>query len=190
MKLEKTISNSILEENENGITIYATPNSDYIISPVSGHEKANAPFFYQEVSGDFVLRAKVSHDFVSTYDACALLAMDHEKLWAKGCFEMSDTGLHTIVSVMTNERSDDANCVNVDSKEAWIQLSRKGNTFAVHYSLDGKQFSLARLTYLEMNHTIKVGFLAQSPKGNGGARNFNDILFKNETIDDIRKGNL
>ena len=102
---------------------------------------------------------------------------------------MSDYGVTFIVSVMTNGCSDDANCISVDGTEAWLQLSRKGNVFAVHYSLDGKQFKMARLTYLPMSSTIKVGFEAQSPVGSGGVRNFSDIDFRNITLNDIRNGN-
>lgn len=189
MNLKKTIPDSCYEEVENGIRAYATPNTDYFVNPETNEVTANAPFFYKEVSGDFMLRAKVSLDFESTYDACVLLALDNERLWAKACFEMSDYGVPFIVSVMTNGCSDDANCISVDGTEAWLQLSRKGNVFAVHYSLDGKQFKMARLTYLPMSSTIKVGFEAQSPVGSGGVRNFSDIDFRNITLNDIRNGN-
>lgn len=189
MKLEKTIPDSIFEEVENGIRAYATPNTDYFVNPETNEVTANAPFFYKEVSGDFLLRARVSLDFTSTFDACVLLALDNERLWAKACFEMSDYGLPTIVSVMTNGRSDDANCISVDVTEVWLQLSRKGNVFGIHYSLDGKHFRMARLTFLPMNNTIKLGFEAQSPLGNGGVRNFSDVVFKNEALNDIRNGN-
>lgn len=189
MNLKKTIPDSWFEEVENGIRAYAMPNTDYFVNPETGDVTANAPFFYEEVSGDFVLRARVSLDFKSTYDACVLLALDNERLWAKACFEMSNYGFPTIISVMTNGRSDDAFCISVDGTEAWLQLSRKGDVFAVHYSLDGKLFKMARLAYLPMSSTIKVGFEAQSPTGNGGVRNFRDIDFKNISLNNIRNGN-
>ena len=165
------------------------PDTDYFVNPETGEVTANAPFFYEEVSGDFVLRAKVSLDFESAYDACVLLALDNERLWAKACFEMSDFGVPLIVSVMTNGLSDDANGIGVDGTEAWLQLSRKGNVFAVHYSLDGKEFRMARLAYLPMSSTIKIGFEAQSPSGSGGVRNFSDIDFRKVSLSNIRNGN-
>lgn len=189
MKLVKNIPDSFFEETENGIRAYATPNTDYFVNPETNEVIANAPFFYREVSGDFLLRARVSLNFESVFDACVLFAMDNERLWAKACFEMSDLGYPSIVSVMTNGRSDDANCIGVDGTEVWLQLSRKGNVFGIHYSLDGRQFRMARLTYLPMNNTIKAGFVAQSPMGNGGERNFSDIDFRNVSLNDIRNGN-
>lgn len=189
MNLQKTIPDSCFENVENGIIAYAIPNTDYFVNPETNEVTANAPFFYEEVSGDFMLRARVSLDFKSTYDACVLLALDNERLWAKACFELSDFGVPLIVSVMTNGRSDDANCINVDNSEVWLQLSRKGNVFGIHYSLDGREFRMARLTYLPMKDTIKVGFVAQSPTGSGGKRFFSYIEFEHISLSDIRNGN-
>lgn len=177
------------EVMENEIQIYAPAGTDYFVNPLDGNVKANAPFFYKEVEGDFVLRAKVSHDFVSTYDACVLFALDNDKLWAKACFEYTDLGTHSVVTVMTNERSDDANGVNVDGNEIWLQMSRKDNLFAIHYSYDGKKYMMARLCHMPMQKKIKVGLEAQSPLGNGGIRKFADVSLELRSLTDIRNGN-
>ncbi|ABX41809.1 DUF1349 domain-containing protein [Lachnoclostridium phytofermentans] len=174
---------------EDGIHIYAPAKTDYFVNPADGKVVTDAPFFYKEVEGDFVLRAKVSHDFVSTYDACVLLALENEKLWAKACFEYTDLGTHSVVTVMTNERSDDANGVDVDGDEVWLQLSRKDNLFAIHYSQDGKEFKMARLCNLPMQKKIKVGLEAQSPTGDGGSRRFSNVSLELRSLEDIRKGN-
>ena len=126
------------EETENGIDIYAPAETDYFVNPVDGQVKADAPFFYKEVEGDFILRSKVSLDFESIYDACVLLALENDKLWAKACFEYTDFGTNAVVTVMTNNKSDDANGVNVEGNEIWLQMSRKDDVFAIHYSLDVK----------------------------------------------------
>ncbi|MEG0593546.1 MAG: DUF1349 domain-containing protein [Coprobacillus sp.] len=186
----KWLSKSRFEEIDNGIKVYAPAGSDYFVDPVSEQVTATAPFLYQEVTGDFVLKAKVRHDFISTYDACVLLALESETLWAKACFEFSDLGTHSIVTVMTNQRSDDANNAVIDGDEVWLQLSRKGNVFAVHYSLDGITYKMARLTFLPMKETIKVGFEAQSPTGDGGMRCFENISLEQKTLEDIRNGNI
>lgn len=176
------------EETDNGIQIYAPGETDYFVNPVDGEVKANAPFFYKEVEGDFILRAKVSLDFESIYDACVLLALDHDKLWAKACFEFTDLGTNAVVTVMTNEKSDDANGVTVNGNEVWLQMSRKDNVFAIHYSLDGKEFLMSRLAYLPMQKKIKVGLEAQSPTGKGGMRNFSEFSLETRSPIDIRKG--
>lgn len=174
---------------EDGIHIYAPAKTDYFVNPADGKVQTDAPFFYKEVEGDFVLRAKVSHDFVSTYDACVLLALENEKLWAKACFEYTDLGTNSVVTVMTNERSDDANGVDVDGNEIWLQLSRQDDLFAIHYSQDGKEFKMARLCHLPMQKKIKVGLEAQSPTGNGGTRRFSNVSLELRSLEDIRNGN-
>lgn len=176
------------EIKKNGIDIYAPANTDYFVNPIDGKVIADAPFFYKEVEGDFIFKARVSHDFVSTFDACVLLALAHDKLWAKACFEYTDFGTNAVVTVMTNERSDDANGINVDSKEIWLQIARKDNVFAIHYSFDGEEFVMARLAHLPMPKKIKVGIEAQSPTGQGGIRSFRDVSLEMRSPEDIRMG--
>jgi regulation of enolase protein 1 (concanavalin A-like superfamily) len=182
------INETKYEETEDGIQVYAPADTDYFVNPIDGNVKANAPFFYKEVDGDFILRAKVSHDFISTYDACVLLALENDKLWAKACFEYTDLGTNAVVTVMTNEKSDDANGINIEGNEIWLQMSRKDNVFAIHYSLDGKEFMMSRLSYLPMQKKIKVGLEAQSPTGKGGMRKFTDVSLEIRSPLDIRKG--
>lgn len=177
------------KETADGIQIYAPAGTDFFVNPEDGSIKADAPFLFREVEGDFILRAKVSHAFQSTFDACALLAMDHETLWAKACFEYSDLGWHAIVSVMTNGRSDDANGVNIADNAVWLQLARKGNVFAIHHSLDGNTFEMTRLCFLPMRPAIKVGLVAQSPLGSGGIRKFKHVSLEQRSLQDIRNGN-
>ena len=176
------------EETENGIDIYAPAETDYFVNPVDGQVKADAPFFYKEVEGDFILRSKVSLDFESIYDACVLLALENDKLWAKACFEYTDFGTNAVVTVMTNNKSDDANGVNVEGNEIWLQMSRKDDVFAIHYSLDGEDFIMARLAHLPMSKKIKVGLEAQSPTGKGGMRRFDNVSLELRSPLDIRKG--
>ena len=189
MTFNKTMFEGDYEILEDGIKAFATPGSNLFVDPYSGESVVNAPFFYEEVTGDFVLRARVSHDFVSTYDACVLLAFEDEQLWAKACFEYTDYDTHSVVSVMTNGRSDDANSVDVDGNEVWLQLARRGNVFGIHYSTDGKEYRMARLANLPMGETIKVGLVAQSPMGEGGDRYFRDVELKKISLKNIRNGN-
>lgn len=170
------------------IIMTALPNTDYFVNPETDEVLANAPFVYQEISGDFVMQAKVSANFVSTYDAGVLLALDDEKKWAKACFEYTDLGTKAVVTVMTNGKSDDANGVNIESNEVWLRLSRKGNVFAVHYSIDGERFMMVRLTHIPMSETIKVGMVAQSPMGEGGQTTFEHFSLVEKTVEDIRGG--
>lgn len=179
-----------LVPEENGFAIIALPHSDFFQDPTGGNgTRSNAPFYYTEITGDFTLRATVWHDFTAAGDACTLMAMDTPTLWAKACFEQTYFGAHTAVSVVTNGLSDDANGQNITTQTAiTLQYARKGNTFAMHYSLDEKAFYMMRLFSLPMSQRIKVGFVAQSPAGYGGKMHFKDVFLAHCAPEDMRLG--
>lgn len=179
-----------LVSEENGFCIAAPPHSDFFRDPTGGGgTNDNAPFYYTEVTGDFVLRATVWHDFVSSGDACTLMVMDTPTLWAKACYEQTYFGGHTAVSVVTNGLSDDANGQTITTgRPITLQVARKGDTFAIHYAEDGKTFTMMRLFSLPMRQTVKVGFVAQSPDGEGGARHFYNASLEHRTLLDMRQG--
>ncbi len=172
-----------------GFKLLAKAGADYFVTPAEGEVYADAVFGYVEVEGDFVFRAEVSLEMVSTYDAAVLLAMDHERLWAKACFELTDLGYPAVVTVFTDERSDDANGVKIDGDTVWLQLARKNDEFAIHYSRDGETFHMARYGWLPMAEKLKVGVEAQSPTGSGGWRIFRHVTLERKTLADIRDGN-
>jgi regulation of enolase protein 1 (concanavalin A-like superfamily) len=148
----------------------------------------NAPFFFTEVTGDFVMRVQVSHAFKDTYDAATIMVMENLEVWAKACFEKTDFGTHAAVSVVTNRVSDDANGCNIDGDTAWLQVSRVNNSFSFHYSLDGTRFDMMRYFSLPVSKTIKVGLVAQSPMGKGGERIFKQFSLQRKTVKNLRSG--
>nr|MBR4280108.1 DUF1349 domain-containing protein [Clostridia bacterium] len=175
------------------VVIHAPARTDWFNNPVPVEDVlsapvANAPFFYTEVTGDFVFRAKVRPNFKSVYDACALMVIQDERLWTKAAFEKSDFGTTAAVCVVTNGVSDDANGCNIDQDEAWLQIVRVGDVFCTHYSLDGENFYMVRLFHLPVEKTVKVGIEAQSPAGEGGLRFYSEISLENRTVSNLRAG--
>lgn len=192
----KWLDESSVRFVDDAMIIYAPAKTDYFIdggeSP-SDDEKLpdslnNAPYFYREVSGDFVLRVQVEHAFADTYDATVVMIMHDKTTWAKACWEKTDFDTHAVVSVVTNGVSDDANGCNLDSNVVWLQAVRVENSFAFHYSLDGKKFDMMRYFHLPVGETVKVGLLSQSPKGNGGDRVYRHFSLENKTAENIRAG--
>jgi regulation of enolase protein 1 (concanavalin A-like superfamily) len=173
---------------ENRLEIKALPKSDYFIDPAGSNKSLNAQYFYTDVNKDFILKSKVSRTFISTYDACVLMVMSDETCWVKFCFELTDLGTNAVVSVVTNGVSDDANGVNIQGDTVYMQIAKKGDLFALHYSLDGSDYKMVRYFKLPMKETFKVGFVAQSPTGDGGVCLFEEIQLNYETIKDLRKG--
>lgn len=189
----KWLNESRMMEVNGEIAIVAPARTDWFNNPVPEGDAlpapvANAPFFYTEVSGDFVFRARVRPNHRYTYDACALMVIKDEYVWAKAAFEASDFGTRAAVCVVTNEVSDDANGCNIDQDEAWLQIVRVGDVFCVHYSLDGERFDMVRLFRLPVGKSVKVGLEAQSPAGEGGLRLFSDVSLEQRTVQNLRAG--
>ena len=150
----------------------------------------NAPYYYTEIEGDFVLKVKVSHEFKETYDSASVMVMHDMANWAKCCFELTDFGTHAAVSVVTiNGESDDANGCNIEGQDyLWLKVCRVGRSFSFHYSLDGEKFNMTRYFLMPETKTIKVGLLAQAPTGNGGKRIYENLSIDHTTVKNIRAG--
>lgn len=189
----KWLNESQMVNGGNEVAIFAPGHTDWFNNPVPVDGKlsapvANAPFYYTDVTGDFVFRAKVRPNFRTVYDACALMVIQDEKLWTKAAFEKSDFGTTAAVCVVTNGISDDANGCNIVQDEVWLQIVRVGDVFCTHYSLDGETFYMVRLFHLPVEKTVKVGIEAQCPAGDGGLRFYSDIMLENRTVQNLRAG--
>ena len=122
---------SELRREADAYILYAPPGTDFFYNNGSVNEEGitpgsmhNAPFYYTEIAGDFVLRVKVRHAFQDMYDSASLMVMADMDNWAKACFELTDFGTHAVVSVVTrNGESDDANGCNVGGNSVWLQIS-------------------------------------------------------------------
>lgn len=192
----KWLNESKIIKNDDRWEISATEQSDFFCNNGAISEEGitpeslkNAPFYYTEINGDFVMRVKVSLTFESTYDSSSIMVMKDLQNWAKACFELTDFNTHAVVSVVTKEgSSDDANGCNIENSDVWLQVCRSGQAFAFHYSLDGENYYMMRFFTLPVDGTIKVGLLAQSPTGNGGIRIYEHLTIENRTVKNIRIG--
>jgi regulation of enolase protein 1 (concanavalin A-like superfamily) len=174
--------------NDKSLVIKAAPSSNYFIDPSEGTADLSGQYFYLTCEDDFTLRAKVTPNFTTVYDACALLAKSGDKCWAKLCFEYTDIGTYAVVSVVTDGVSDDANGVNIAGNSIYLQLAKKGDVFAMHYSENGKDYQMVRYFSLPHSETWQLGFVAQSPMGSGGERKFEEIELYHQAPDNLRKG--
>lgn len=189
------LNESSVHEEGGKLVIHAPAETDYFNFGAALNERGlpdqsvlNAPFYFKRLHGDFVLKVKVSLEFLSNFDACAVLIMKDELNWGKLCFERSDFNTNTIVSVVTKVRSDDANGVNVDGSAVWLQAVRAGHYFAFHYSLDGVTYYMTRLFWMEADEPLMVGLVAQSPTGQGGPRYFEHLSIEPRTVKNLRQG--
>jgi len=183
------INESELKVEGNKFYIKAMPKSDFFRNPIDGTVVANAQYLYREIEGDFLIRARVKPIFADIYDACSIFISADEERWLKAAFEFTDLGYNAIVTVATNGYSDDANGIEIKDDSVYLQVIRKGDAFACHYSTDGENYKMSRLLRLPVPATIKVGVSAQSPTGNGGFMEFSDLMITNKLPEDIRSLN-
>jgi uncharacterized protein len=175
------------------LEITAGKNTDRFFSPVDSVIRASSPWLVFDQTGDFALRAKVTVDFHSKWDAGALVIYLDDQYWAKLCFEYSTAGKPTIVSVVTRGLSDDANAFNVEGNTAWLQIARVGPAIFFYSSTDGKSWQVIRnftlgIPEVAMSKKLKVGFSSQSPAGDGCRSLFSEIKHRPTRLPDMWTG--
>ena len=151
-----------------------------------GHEASCLGF---PVLGDFSLSARVRVEGSrSTFDAGALAVWIGPDRWAKLCFEWSPAAEPMVVSVVTNDWSDDCNSVVVAPDGVRLRVSRCESAWAFHYSVDGIVWRFVRLFRLHSADVAHVGFLAQAPVGDGCTALFDEIRYEDKPPSDLRGG--
>jgi uncharacterized protein len=173
----------------NGIVITAGARTDRYAWAGGGHAPDNAPrLVFDDADGDFVFSTGVRHKFAGTYDAGGLYVEADAAHWFKFEFERDYTGAHRVVSVVTNEFSDDANSIAIDSEAAHLQVAKMGDAFALYASKDGKGWYLVRIFKFGHSGPLKVGLIAQCPEGQGATITFSDLKYRAARLKDIWKG--
>lgn len=182
------MNESIVSERAEGVSITAPDKTD-LFAPLDGSAVVrSAPVYFREAEGDCVIRAKAAMKPRSNYDGAGIIIYGDERHWVKGCLEVVDNGRPAAISVVTSGVSDDAIGPYVDRESIWLQIARKGDDFAVHFSLDGEKFDLIRFCHVPMGRGVRVGLVAQAPLGEGGARDFTQITVEERTLENLRAG--
>jgi regulation of enolase protein 1 (concanavalin A-like superfamily) len=174
---------------DGGLRITAGARTDWFVDPQGGAEpKLSAPALVGPASGDFMLSARVTVEFAATYDAGVLVVHVDDGHWAKLCFEYSPEREPMVVSVVTRDVSDDCNSFLVAGGSVWLRIARLGPALAFHASTDGSRWSFVRHFALGGGREPSVGFLAQSPTGDGCAVTFERIEYRADRLEDLRSG--
>lgn len=178
---------------ENGmLTGWAGARQDRFVPPTGEalDPVSDAPRLLGAPEGDFQLIARVKAGFGAAFDAGALYLHVAHREWAKLCLERSpDTP--TICSVVTRGHSDDAHSFVVDGDSAWLRISRTAGAFAFHASPDGERWTFVRIFSLgtrQQADAALVGFMAQSPVGEGCVVSFDRIAFRPSWPEGLRDG--
>ena len=174
---------------DGGLVIHAGAKTDLFTDPKDGSRQDAAPAaLFVPPDRPFMLWARISVGFASTYDAGVLHVRVADDRWAKLCFEYSPQGQPMIVSVVNRGVSDDCNSIVVQGTTAWLRVSQGETATAFHYSLDGARWSFVRYFSLGSLDGLRVGFSSQSPTGTGCRSEFTEIHYRAGFPRDLRSG--
>jgi regulation of enolase protein 1 (concanavalin A-like superfamily) len=170
------------------LTIRSGQKSDWFLNPSAATEIMSAPALLMPVAQPCMLVTRVTVDAASTFDAGVLCVYQAEDVWAKLCFEFSPQRQLMIVSVVTRGRSDDANSVPIAGNTVHLRLSKLESAYAFHYSEEGRSWNLVRHFTLGAQREAEIGFLSQSPTGDGCTVRFSEIAYAPQLLRDLRSG--
>src|SRR3954453_2003894 len=102
-----------------------------------------------------------------------------EKHWLKFAHEADERMNTRIVTVRTNQSSDDNNHEIVKEKIVYFKISSDTRQLGFYYSTNGTVWNLVRIFKNEYPQTIYIGVGTQSPAGNGNKTVFEKVEFIN-----------
>ena len=169
----------------NKLSMFVTPKTDYWRITHYGFVVDDGPFFYQLVGGEFEVKLKITGDYKTRFDQMGLMLRIDEKTWIKAGVEFVNNKIN-ISTVVTNEKSDWSVIETTNNpKTIWLKAVRKLDAVEIFYSLDNITYSMIRLAYFPDNKPVMIGMTAASPDGIGFNALFED--FEINHIPDSRR---
>lgn len=173
-----TLGESRYDRTKGELTLTAAAGVDWSNPALGGAQEHGATALVFPATENVVLSARVSVDGPrSLFDAAALVLWADESHWAKLCFEQSPNEGPMIVSVVTNKYSDDCNSEATPSDWVYLRISRVGDGWAFHASVDGHSWAFIRQFRLYTQKPVQIGFLAQAPMGESCVAHFDNIVY-------------
>lgn len=171
------------------LEIIAGANTDLYAFVDGSYYINNAPKVLFKPDSNFVFSVKIKPDFKSLYDGGAILVYTDSSNWAKVLFEKHDDGTTGLgVSLVRDKRGDDSYHPIQKADAVFVKVARSGMIFNFYYSMDGKSWKLLRTFPYQKVDELKIGFYAQSPKGEACTVLFSDIRYKGEKFKDFFAG--
>jgi regulation of enolase protein 1 (concanavalin A-like superfamily) len=165
--------------DEDGVlTVTTEPASDFWRKTHYGFIRDSGHFLATVARGDFVADVKVVGQYETLYDQAGLMVRVDEVNWLKCGIEYVE-GVQYASAVVTRDYSDWSVAPLPGSPAAfWLRLKREGTSLEIHYSLDGEDFELLRVTYLPMGEEVQVGPMCASPGEKGFTVRFEDFVVR------------
>lgn len=175
----------------NKIEMTAGAETDFFIEPnLPPYEKANAPLLLKTIDNtkSFTFSFKTTPVHTVKYDAGMAFIYVDDKNWLKFAFEADERMNKRLVTVKTDDFSDDNNHDAIKSPSVYLKISSNTKVVGFYYSIDGEKWQLVRVFKNEYPQKIKIGIGTQSPVGKGNKSVFEHFQFSETSVKDFRMG--
>lgn len=186
----KSLNNPQVEQNGERLVIKTTAKTDYFNDPNGKLTNGNAPIIMRELdmTKPFTFTVKVKPNLIETYDAGVLYLFCNEYLWQKLCIEKDERKLNRVVSVRTENTSDDNNHDVITQESLYFKISSNSQAIGFYYSLDNVNWQLVKVHENKYPNKIYLGLSSQSPIGKGMTTEFSEFKFEQKSIKNFRLG--
>ncbi|SES73170.1 DUF1349 domain-containing protein [Thorsellia anophelis] len=179
-----------IDSSQDSISLSSIAKTDFFNAPDDSYTANNAPLLLTKIDNNkpFVLSCKVLPTFKQKYDAGALFFYDNNQKWLKLAFELDDSYNKRIVSVKTDQYSDDCNHEKNSNQSIYLKIASDTKQIGCYYSQDSKEWVMIRLFKNNFSPIPFIGLSTQSPTGDGNKTIFSEILLTYENLNDFRLG--
>ncbi|WP_341839403.1 DUF1349 domain-containing protein [Chitinophaga caseinilytica] len=180
---------SLKATGNDAFILHANKNTDlysFVDSSFYVHQVPMATFAADE---KFIFSAKVRPEPKALFDGGALLLYTDSSNWAKLLVERMDDGRIMLGSSLITDRvTDDSYHRAVHAAEVYVKVVRSGNIYGFYFSEDGKKWQILRTFRYRRPQGLRIGFYAQSPKGEGMDFHVSEVRYRPEAFKDFYAG--
>ena len=175
--------------SEQGITLIAGGKTD-LYRPLNPEEAGvtNASMLLFKPGNAFILSARIEIEPHSGFDGAALVLYNTEKQWVKLLLEQFHTGELGISSTVVQKSPDDVYHRVIKNPYCYLKIVKTDIFFVLYMSDDGRAWHMLRNFTLPDMDKYRVGFLAQSPIGEGTKVKFSNIVYQEKLMTDFWSG--
>lgn len=171
-------------ENQ-ALSMFVTPKSDYWRISHYGFTVDDAPFYYALYGGEFEVKVKITGDYKNRFDQAGLMLRIDEQNYIKAGIEFVD-GVYNLSTVVTHKTSDwSVIALEKPVPFIWIKAVRRLDAVEVFYSFDDKTYTMMRNAWMQDNTPMMVGVMGACPDRDGFNVKFEN--FKVKHLPDMRR---
>jgi regulation of enolase protein 1 (concanavalin A-like superfamily) len=149
--------------------------TDFWQKTFDGYVADNGHFYHLSVPGDFTFTACINGKYATLYDQAGLMVRLDSENWMRCGTEFID-GKRLASVVFTRNYSDGSTMPDLSETEpVWWRIVRKKDSIETLCSLNGVQFTSARMGYFPPSRPVEVGIMCAAPSGQGFEATFKDL---------------